>query len=270
MLLGSVIPRGTQARRRLSVVRAGAAGILLAVAASVALPAPPVASDSARESRLADEIVPQLVVGDAVWLSTPGRPRVLALYAAPVGPALGAVVIVHGLGLNPDWGLIGALRSDLASRGFATLSVQMPVLPADAPRDAYRALFPEAGERLAAAVLWLRAKHYTHIALVSHSLGAAMANAYLARSRTRFDAWVTIGFAEDFAAPPNMPVLDIIGENDFPEVIARSRTRRPALPKDRCSQTITMGAADHYFERETKALEAAMAPFIERAFAGRC
>ena len=39
--------------------------------------------------------------------------------------------LVHGLGIHPDWGLIGALRSDLPDAGYTTLSVQMPVLAAD-------------------------------------------------------------------------------------------------------------------------------------------
>src|SRR4051812_11647065 len=43
--------------------------------------------DDARESRWADEVVPQVVVGDAVWLHTPHRARVLALYARPAGDA---------------------------------------------------------------------------------------------------------------------------------------------------------------------------------------
>jgi len=242
---------------------------MLIMLASTAAPAEPIVADTAREARNADQILAQLVVGDPVWLSTPTHPRVFALYAEPADPARGAVVIAHGLGLHPDWGFIGTLRSDLPSHQFATLSVQMPVLAQDASREAYRGLFNDAAGRLAAAIAWLHSKGHARIALVSYSLGASMANAFVANS-PKVDAWVAVGFAEDFAAPPTMPVLDVIGERDFPEVIARSRTRQASLPKDRCSRTVTIAAADHYFERETKALEAAIVSFLEQAFAGRC
>jgi hypothetical protein len=56
-------------------------GILaLASHAGSALAATP---DLARERRWADEIVPQLFAGEAVWLATMHQPKVLALYTAP-------------------------------------------------------------------------------------------------------------------------------------------------------------------------------------------
>ena len=93
-----------------------------------------IAADYAREERWAQEIVPSLVVGDAVYLDTVTRPRVLAIFAQPSGAAKGGVIVVHGLGVHPDWELIGGVRSGLAESGFATLSVQMPVLAAGSDR----------------------------------------------------------------------------------------------------------------------------------------
>ncbi|HSQ02407.1 MAG TPA: hypothetical protein VLN59_00140, partial [Burkholderiales bacterium] len=54
--------------------------------------------------------------------------------------------------------LINALRTVLSEHGSATLSVQMPVLAATATADLYPPLFPEAAERLRAAVDFLRAQ----------------------------------------------------------------------------------------------------------------
>ncbi|MEO9135399.1 MAG: DUF3530 family protein, partial [Casimicrobiaceae bacterium] len=141
------------------------AGLLVAYSTVAAAAVTP---DAARERRWAEQVVPQLIVGDAVWLVTPHHPQVLALYTEPMSPTRNAVVIVHGLGVNPDWNLIGVLRMELAELGFATLSVQMPVLAADAPRTDYAAIFPDAGERLDAATEWLRARSYSRIAVVSH------------------------------------------------------------------------------------------------------
>src|SRR6478672_11455358 len=103
-------------------------------------------ADYAREDRIVAEIVPAIVVGDPVYLPTPRRPGVLAILALPQARPLGGAVIVHGLGVHADWGLINGLRTDLAEAGIATLSMQMPVLATVASRADYVALYPEAGE----------------------------------------------------------------------------------------------------------------------------
>lgn len=227
--------------------------------------------DYAREERWALEVVPQIVVGDAVWLSLPDRPRFLALYTEPSGAAKGSVLIVHGLGMHPDWNLIGALRTQLSERGLATLSVQMPVLAADAPRDSYRDLFGDAGDRLAAAIAWLRAKGHANVAIASHSVGAAMADAFFARtSAPRVDAWVALGMLVDFARPPRIPVLDVVAAHDFPEALASARLRAASLPRDGCSRAITIASTDHYFDRATAPMADAAAAFLERVFSRKC
>ena len=228
-------------------------------------------ADTAREARWAAEVAPQLVVGDAVWLATARHPRVLALYTEPAAKTGNAVIVVHGLGVHPDWNLIGVLRNALADHGFATLSVQMPVLAADAQRDDYPPLFPDAGERLAAAIAWLHDKGYARIAVVSHSMGAAMVNAWLAQQDERVvDAWVPVGMFVAFAGRPRQPVLDVVAERDFPDVLALAKTRAAKLPHDGCSAPLTVGGTDHYFGDSAPRLAAAIAPFIARALDGAC
>ena len=171
------------------------------------------AIDAGREERLAQEIVPSLVVGDAVWLATPARPKVLAILTEPSAASKGGVIVIHGLGVHPDCGLIGGVRTGLADAGYTTLSVQMPVLSATASRDDYAVTLPAAGDRIAAAIAFLQGRGVAKIAIVSHSLGATMANAYLARPGAfSIDAWVPVGMAVDFAAPPKEPVLDVTAE----------------------------------------------------------
>ena len=238
---------------------------------SAACSAQSVTADAAREDRWAQEVAPQVVVGDVVWLATSQRARVLALYTEATGAAKGGAVIVHGAGVHPDWGLIGALRTALPERGFATLSVQMPVLAADAPRDGYASVYPAAGERIAAAIDGLRAKGVTKVAIIAHSIGAAMANAYLARADGRpIDAWVAVGMFVDFAAPQTAPVLDVVAERDFPEALATAKLRAARLPRDPCSRSVVIAATDHYFEAAGAALADATATFLAQAFAGRC
>jgi alpha/beta superfamily hydrolase len=238
---------------------------LLAAIAAAAAP------DYARETRWAQEVAPQVVVGDVVWLALPDRPRVLALYTEPAAPAKGAVIVVHGQGVHPDWNLIGALRTDLAERGYATLSVQMPVLAADAPRDDYGELFGDAGDRLAAALAWLHAKGYARVAVVSHSLGAAMVDAWLARASTpAVQAWAPVGMLVAFAKPPRLPVLDVVAARDIPMALANAKRRAHQLPRDGCSIGVTVDGTDHYFEGATTALADKVAAFLARVFTGGC
>jgi predicted alpha/beta-hydrolase family hydrolase len=224
-------------------VAAGIVALLLAPARACAQ------ADYERERRWADEITPGIVVGDPVRLELPSGRRFLAIYA-PVPKAAAAIIVVHGLGLHPDWGLVNTLRSRLAEQGYATLSVQMPVLAADAKADRYPALFPEAAERLGAAAAWLRARRYAKVAIVSHSMGARMANYFLEQpDAPRIDAWVAIGMPGIFSQPEKLraPVLDLHGENDYPGVLAGAAARAAALRKVRRSGQMVIAGADHFF-----------------------
>jgi len=227
-------------------------------------------ADYAREERLAAEIVPAIVVGEAVYLPTPSQPRVLALYTSSTNPN-GGVIVVHGVGVHPDWGLIGGIRTGLADAGFATLSVQMPVLAASAARDDYVALFPEASERIAAAIAFLKDHGIHRIAIVSHSMGASMVNAYLVREdAARIDAWVPVGMLVEFNTVPKEPVLDVTAENDFPQVREAVPKRARQLRPDACTKQIVIAGTDHYMEQRQKELVNAIVPFLERALARRC
>ena len=249
--------------------RTVAAVVLAACIAGASALAAAATPDYAREARWASEVVPQIVAGDAVWLNVAGGPRVLAIFTEPSGAPKGAVVVVHGVGVHPDWNLIGDLRTKLADRGYATLAVQMPVLAVDAPRDDYRDLFGDASERIATAFAWLRAKGFARIAIVSHSMGASMADAFVARDGGAA-AWVPIGMLVDFTQPPRMPVDDIIADRDFPEALAAAKLRAARLPRDACSRSTTIAGTDHYMNGATKPLCDAIAAFLDRVFAGRC
>jgi pimeloyl-ACP methyl ester carboxylesterase len=208
------------------------------------------APDYAREKRWADEITPALVVGDAVYLTQKSGHKVLAIYTEARQPR-GAVIVVHGLGMHPDWALIGALRSGLADQGYTTLSVQMPVLAADAKADAYPPLFPDAADRLQAAVAFLNAKGHRKIAIASHSMGARMTNFFLAGTPGNgIAAWISIGIVpSEFAEPGRLrlPVLDIYGERDLPQVLKNAAARAAVLKTLKGSAQIEVAGADHYF-----------------------
>jgi dienelactone hydrolase len=227
--------------------------------------------DYARETRWADEVVPSVMVGDAVWLKAPDRDRVLALFTPAKAPARGGVVIVHGIGVQPDFGVVGELRGALAERGFATLSVQMPVLDVDALPAEYTALYAIAGDRIDAAVAWLRARNVAPVAVAAHSMGAAMANAWLARPQhADVAAFVALGMGVPFAAARLPPVLDITAERDLPGVLANAPLRALALPRNSCSAPLRIAGADHFLAGRGNELADAIAAFLGKAFSDAC
>ena len=241
---------------------------MLAVSA-VASAASDNAPDYAREKRWAEEITPALVVGDAVYLTQKSGHKFLAVYT-PVTQSRAAVITVHGLGVHPDWGLIGELRSGLADAGYATLSVQMPVLESGALAESYPPLFPDAAERLQAAVAFLNAKGYRNIALASHSMGSTMSNFFLANTPDPgVAAWVSIGINPATYTQQEklrVPILDIYGERDFPQVLQRAAARAAVLRTLKGSAQIEVAGADHYFAGSERALVIQVRQFLERKF----
>lgn len=222
-------------------------------------------ADYAREKRWAGEIVPALVVGEAVRLRA-AKHEFLGLYTA-VKNAKTAIVLAHGIGIHPDYGLIGSLRARLAEAGYATLSIQMPILAADAPAERYAALFPEAAARLAAAVAYMRKQGYRKIALVSHSMGSRMANHYLAANRKApLSAWVAIslssGAFERFG-PVKFPVFDVYAEKDLEPVLGGVGERAKVLRRMRGSSQTMVFATDHYFAKKEKELATLISLLLE-------
>src|SRR5262245_58564529 len=179
-------------------------------------------SDYKREKRWADEIVPALVSGEAVWLEAPRTEKFLGIYTEAKG-AKGAIILAHGLGVHPDWGVIGELRTRLADAGYTTLSVQMPILAADAPAARYPVLFWEADARFAGALTYLRRRHYDKIWVVSHSMGSRMANHYIsAHPQVPLAGWISLSISSGDIGPfkrIKFPVYDVYAEKDLDVVI---------------------------------------------------
>lgn len=209
---------------------------------------PGLASDYAREKKWADEIVPGIVVGDPVYLKQANQHEFLALYT-PARDAKAAVIVVHGMGVHPDWGLIGVSRAALADQGYTTLSVQMPVLKNEAKEADYATTLPEARERLKLAVNFLKDKGYSRIAIESHSLGSWMSYAYLTdHPDPAVRAWVAINVSADVDFKKlKLPVLDLYGENDLPEVLAGVAARKKSLAGKPGSEQVMVANADHFY-----------------------
>ena len=214
-------------------------------------------SDYAREKRWADQIVPTLVTGEAVWLEAPRTEKYLALYTE-AKDAKGAIILAHGMGVHPDYGVIGELRTQLAGAGYTTLSVQMPILAADANPARYPVLFWEADARFAGALTYLRRKHYDRIWLVSHSMGSRMANHYVsAHPQVPLAGWISLSISSGELGPfkkIKFPVYDVYAENDLDAVLKGAPRRAATLKGMKGSSQAMIYATDHFFTKKEKDL----------------
>jgi pimeloyl-ACP methyl ester carboxylesterase len=224
------------------------------------------AQDYEREARWAKETLATLMVGRAVQLEQKSGHRFLGLYTPAQAPR-GAVVIAHGRGWGPDFELYGALRTQLAEAGYSTLSIQLPVLPGTAKIGDYLPLFPDSNERFAVAVAWLRAQGNTRVAIVSHSLGATMANQYLITvPNPDVDAWVFIsivnGLEDMFRI--KVPVLDVFGTLDWQVTRYGAEERRAQILKIAGSEQVIVQGAEHFFDRQQEELAGVIGAFLGR------
>lgn len=243
-------------------------GLAVVLVVSILVPLAAAAeSDYNREKKWADEIVPRIVMGAPVFLEDRAGRKFLSIYTEASNAKAG-LVIVHGLGAHPDWGLIGRLRTDLADEGYTTLSVQMPVLAQAATSEEYLSTLPEAGDRLKVAADFLRAKGYMKIAIVSHSMGSRMTYYYLTRDpKAAVSAWVCIGWenkGDDFSQI-SVPVLDLYGENDFTSVLEGAKRRAASIKNVRRSQQIMAPKADHFFNGSQTDLIRYVKKFLDKS-----
>jgi pimeloyl-ACP methyl ester carboxylesterase len=241
---------------------------LLASAALLFVSANSHSQDYERERRWADQILPTLMVGNAEWLEQKNGHRFLGLFI-DVKNAKGAVIVAHGRGWSPDFELYGTLRTRLAEAGYTTLSIQLPVLPSTAIIGLYAPLYPDARERFQLAVDFLKAKGYRNIAIVSHSLGATMANQYLIRTEDDgVKAWVMIGIINGLEEMfrIKIPVLDVFGGEDWNVVMWGADERRKQILANPGSAQVVVPGAKHFFEDREDELVRTIAKFLNTIF----
>ena len=218
-------------------------------------------SDLAKEKRWADQVVDGIIVGDAVWLSAEGTKFLGIFTENELENAKGAVILLHGSGVHPNWpDIIQPLRSELPAYGWTTLSIQMPILPNDAKYAEYAPLIKEVPARINAAIDYLNNKFYQNIIIIGHSLGTTMANSFLAQIPERIRAYVAIGMGGGDSGPDELnnlnylqkittPMLDIYGSEDLQSVVDSVKQRRQAVRKagNENYRQIRVEGADHFF-----------------------
>lgn len=216
-------------------------------------------SDTAKEKRWEEQIVPSLMVGEAVKLKAAGV-EFLGLYAPNTDKKMyGGVILLHGLGAHPAWpSVIEPLRIDLPEHGWSTLSLQMPILPNEASMQDYAPLVPEAPGRIQAGVDFLKSKGVKNIVIIAHSMGATMANHYLANKPDPVvHAYIAIGMSNEFPkqydnivalSKITIPMLDLYGSEDLDYVLSFAKASAAAARKvNKHFSQVMIEGADHFY-----------------------
>ncbi len=219
------------------------------------------ASDLAKEKRWADQIVDELIDGDAVWLKADGQ-KFLSILTPAAGDTKGGVIVLHGIGVHPNWPLVVyPLRVQLAERGWTTLSLQMPILRNEAQAQEYVPLLDEVPGRIRAGIAALKEQGAEPIFLVTHSLGSGMARHFLAAGGdAAITGFVGVGMGVNKDVPQinslgalkriRLPILDVYGENDLQTVVdtAGERVAAARAGGNQDYQQVTIPGAGHFFD----------------------
>ncbi|MDH5445294.1 MAG: alpha/beta hydrolase family protein [Gammaproteobacteria bacterium] len=219
------------------------------------------ASDMAKEKRWEAQVVDALIVGEGTKLKA-GNTEFLAIFAEhTTEKAMGGAIILHGIGVHPAWPeVIQPLRTGLPDHGWATLSLQMPILKNEAQSEDYAPLFDAVPGRIQAGVDYLKKQGIQNIVIVAHSLGASMAAYYLAeKPDAAVTAFVAVGMSVHKSDKKmdsslhlrkiTLPVLDIYGSRDLDQVLKSTKDRATAANKAKNKRytQLKIEGADHFF-----------------------
>ena len=232
-------------------------------------------SDTAKEARWAEQVIDGLLDGDETWLDDGGGHEFLGVLTEGDGASGRAVLLVHGIGVHPNWpDVIYPLRAGLLEAGITSLSIQMPILPNEAESAEYPPLFAEVPGRIGAALDLLADAGYPQVTLVAHSMGASMSTFYLSQaSSARVDSVVLIGMGPGIDGSENIerlakvrvPVFDLYGGKDLEQVLAsadkRAAAGRSAAPD---FHQHSVAGANHFFQGHETELVAQVLGWIER------
>ena len=178
-------------------------------------------------------------------------------YVVPLPPGAGADFIAR------------TVAERLAEEGYTTLSIQLPVLPSTAILGLYVPLYPDARERFQLAVDFLKSKGHKNIGIVSHSLGATMANQYLIRTEdTTVKAWVFVGILQGLEEMfrIKIPTLDVYGSNDWTVTMSGAPEREKQLKDHPGSAQVMVPDAKHFFEGKEDELVRITVSFLDATF----
>ncbi|MGZ5075479.1 MAG: DUF3530 family protein [Methylobacter sp.] len=217
------------------------------------------AGDEKREADFAERIGKTLSMGKAVWLDAEGK-KFLGLYTETEKIfGHGVAIILHDMDGHPDQQqLIHELRTLLPEHHWATLSLQMPLRETGAEQDEYYALFPEAAARIFAGIDYVKGNGAGSVVVVGYGLGGLMGLYALTEKTADIKALVAISLPVpaienkaaqtlEFIKKVKIPVLDIYGSMDVPDVVENARERRLAAKDNAVYRQVKINDEGHAY-----------------------
>lgn len=238
------------------------------------------AADLVREQRIAEQIRDAIFDGEPIELKANGQAFLGIYQRTEQESARGAALILHGRGANPDWTeVIHPLRVGLPEHGWDTLSIQLPVASEGAGDREWRQTIPEAVPRITAALAFLDREGMKNVVLIAHSFGNRAVAAFLDSGQVpeAVRAWVAIGapFGDDneelaVVRKLKLPILDLYGQQDLPQVLAGSRARRLAArdANNDAYETREVPGADHFFNGQDELLLSIVRAWMTKVASG--
>jgi hypothetical protein len=217
------------------------------------------ASDLDKEKRWADQIVDSILDGEAVWLEADDNKFLSIFTQAENNSRENALIVMHGIGIHPNWDqVVRPIRVEMTTRGWNTLSIQLPILANDVAPEDYTALFPEVGPRIKAAIGYLKSYGSQNIVLVAHSMGSTMSAYYLAKNSGKpVNGFVAIGMSGGanfqgliYLESIRLPMLDLFGSDDLPAVLGSRLNKAEAAESagNLMFQQREIEGANHFFD----------------------
>lgn len=241
-----------------------AAGFITALLTAGVQAEPPPWADT-----LADELDQVDAAGNTIYLLTrqQGTAR-----------AAGHVLIVHDSGQHPDWQtLIRPLRLRLPDYGWSSVSVEMPEPVSENGNMDYPALLTTSRAYFDAVYNHLKSIGAERVVVIGYGMGARLAVNWVNQSSPpEVKAMILISMKDGDAKSgldSNMdmvnltiPILDVIAENDRPEVIEAGEERlryRLRLPQYR---QLVIYAADQYYSQQEEELIKRIRGWLKQTF----
>lgn len=151
----------------------------------------------------------------------------------------------------------------------------MPVLSQSATYSDYVPLFTNADKRIDAAITFLKNRGTSRIILAAHSCGAYMAMHWLTTQGSKqIAAFIGMGMGVTDQSRKmsgtfpfdkiNVPVLDIYGEKEFPQVIETAPERQALMKKggNPASKQMVLPEANHFFTNKGDELTAVVGNWL--------
>ena len=234
------------------------------------------ATDVQREQRWIDQTIDSILDGEPVFLNADDH-RFFSIYTPSESASANGAIILHGTGFHPDYEqVVQPLRVDLTTHGWNTLSIQLPLLDAEADYEDYVSVYPEVPPRIDAAIQYLQTQGSSNLVIVAHSQGATMASYFIANSKHQLRALVAIGMSAQHLQPEinsaeslkkiDIPVLDLFGSKDFPAVLRTAEQRADAGAHNPGYSQQVIAGAYHFFDFREDELLAAVSDWLQ-AFA---